>query len=83
MDLATREIVGWSMAEHHRSELVVDALKMAVGRARLEPGCIAHADRGNEGARRAKQRHKSDLLRGALPACDCLRRFRTFHVSGA
>ena len=48
MDLATREIVGWSMAEHHRAELVVDALKMAAGRARLEPGAIAHSDRGSE-----------------------------------
>jgi transposase InsO family protein len=48
MDLATREIVGWSMAEHHRAELVVDALKMALGRARLEPGAIAHSDRGSE-----------------------------------
>jgi len=48
MDLATREIVGWSMAEHHRAELVVDALRMALGRARLEPGCIAHSDRGSE-----------------------------------
>lgn len=48
MDLATREIVGWSMAEHHRAELVVDALKMAAGRGWLEPGCIAHSDRGSE-----------------------------------
>lgn len=48
MDLATREIVGWSMAEHHRAELVIDALRMAVGRGGLEPGCIAHSDRRSE-----------------------------------
>jgi putative transposase len=58
MDLATREIVGWSMAEHHRAALVVDALKMAVGRARLEPGCIAHSDRGSEGGFNRSSQHR-------------------------
>ncbi|MER6694474.1 IS3 family transposase [Streptomyces minutiscleroticus] len=48
LDLATREIVGYSMADHHRASLVVDALAMAVGRGRLRPGCIAHSDRGSE-----------------------------------
>lgn len=36
------------MADHHRVDLVVDALKMAAGRGRLRPGCIAHSDRGSE-----------------------------------
>ncbi|MFE6939743.1 IS3 family transposase [Streptomyces chartreusis] len=40
LELATREVVGYSMASHHRAELVVDALKMAAGRGRLQPGCI-------------------------------------------
>ncbi|QWA20299.1 IS3 family transposase [Streptomyces sp. JCM17656] len=35
LDLATREIVGYSMADHHRASLVVDALTMAAGRGRL------------------------------------------------
>ena len=48
LDLATREVVGWSIADHHRADLVVDALYMAHGRGRLEPGCIAHSDRGSE-----------------------------------
>lgn len=48
IDLATREVIGYAMADHHRAELVVDALKMAAGRGRLEPGCIAHSDRGSE-----------------------------------
>ncbi|WP_030866871.1 IS3 family transposase [Streptomyces sp. NRRL S-37] len=48
LDLATREIVGYSMAGHHRASLVVDALAMAAGRGRLQPGCIAHSDRGSE-----------------------------------
>ncbi|MGW0963452.1 IS3 family transposase [Streptomyces gelaticus] len=48
LDLATREVVGYSMADHHRADLVVDALKMAAGRGRLRRGCIAHSDRGSE-----------------------------------
>lgn len=48
LDLATREVVGYAMADHHRAELVVDALDMAYGRGGLEPGCVIHSDRGSE-----------------------------------
>lgn len=48
IDLATREVIGYSMADHHRASLVVDALQMAAGRGHLQPGCIAHSDRGSE-----------------------------------
>ena len=48
LDLATREVVGYAMADHHRAELVVDALDMAHGRGGLEPGCVVHSDRGSE-----------------------------------
>ncbi|MFE9476191.1 IS3 family transposase [Streptomyces griseofuscus] len=48
LDLATSEVVGYAMADHHRAELVVDALDMAHGRGGLEPGCVIHSDRGNE-----------------------------------
>ena len=48
LDLATREAVGYPMAGHHRADLVIDALKKAAGRGRLQPGCIAHSDRGSE-----------------------------------
>ncbi|MEU9365184.1 IS3 family transposase [Streptomyces avermitilis] len=49
LDLATREIIGYSMADHHRAELVVDALDMAAGLGRLEAGCVIHSGRGSEG----------------------------------
>ncbi|MFI9611391.1 IS3 family transposase [Streptomyces sp. NPDC052023] len=48
LDLATREIVGYSMADHHRASLVVNALTMAAGRDRLDSGCIVPSDRGSE-----------------------------------
>ncbi|MEU6973805.1 IS3 family transposase [Kitasatospora aureofaciens] len=48
IDLATREVIGYAMADHHRAELVTDALKMAAGRGGLKPGCIMHTDRGSE-----------------------------------
>lgn len=48
IDLATREVIGYAMADHHRAELVVDALKMAGLRGGLTPGCIMHTDRGSE-----------------------------------
>lgn len=44
--IATRQIVGWSMADHLRSGLCVDALVMALQRCRPGPGLIHHSDRG-------------------------------------
>ncbi|MFJ3217570.1 DDE-type integrase/transposase/recombinase [Kitasatospora sp. NPDC086801] len=48
IDLATREVVGYAMADHHRAELPMAALRMAAGRGGLERGCIFHSDRGSE-----------------------------------
>ena len=45
-DMATREIVGWAMDDHLRSELCCDALNMALGRRGPVPGLIHHSDRG-------------------------------------
>jgi len=45
-DLATREIIGWSMADHLRAGLCVDALVMALQRRRPPRGLIHHRDRG-------------------------------------
>jgi putative transposase len=45
-DLFSRRIVGWSMAEHLRSEIVVAALEMALARRRPERGLVHHSDQG-------------------------------------
>jgi putative transposase len=47
-DLYSRRVVGWSMAEHRESRLVVDALAMAVQRRLPEEGLLAHSDRGSQ-----------------------------------
>jgi putative transposase len=47
-DAFSRTIVGWAMAEHMRSELVTDALQMALARRRPEAGLIHHSDQGSQ-----------------------------------
>ncbi len=47
-DAYSRAIVGWSMAEHMRSELVSDALQMALARRRPDPGLVHHSDQGSQ-----------------------------------
>lgn len=47
-DTFSRMIVGWAMAEHMRSELVVEALQMALARRRPEPGLVHHSDMGSQ-----------------------------------
>jgi putative transposase len=46
IDLCSRKVVGWSMAEHMRTELVADALTMALARRRPGQGLLHHSDRG-------------------------------------
>ncbi len=47
-DAYSRRIVGWSMADHMRAELVVDALQMGIARRRPDPGLIHHSDQGSQ-----------------------------------
>ena len=46
IDLCSRRVVGWSMADHMRTGLVADALSMAVARRRPGAGLLHHSDRG-------------------------------------
>jgi putative transposase len=51
LDLGSRRLLGYSMAEHMRTELVLDALGMAIaarGGDHAVAGVIAHADRGSQ-----------------------------------
>ena len=46
LDVFSRRIVGWAMADHLRTELVVSALEMALWNRRPAPGVIHHSDHG-------------------------------------
>lgn len=47
-DLYSRRVVGWSMADHLESRLVVNALALAVERRLPGEGLLAHSDRGSQ-----------------------------------
>jgi len=47
-DAYSRKIVGWSMADNMRHEIVVDALQMGLHRRRPQPGLIHHSDAGSQ-----------------------------------
>ncbi len=48
LDACSRKVVGWSMDNHLRTELVTDALRMALWRRRPPPGVVHHSDRGSQ-----------------------------------
>jgi len=46
LDVHSRRIVGWAMESHLGTEIVVEALRMAVWRRKPAPGLIHHSDQG-------------------------------------
>lgn len=51
LDLGSRRLLGYSMADHMRTDLVLDSLRMAIaarGGTEAVAGIIAHADRGTQ-----------------------------------
>ena len=60
IDLCSRRIVGWSMADHMRTGLVSDALSMALARRLPGEGLLHHSDRGGQ--------YASDDYQGLLRA---------------
>jgi transposase InsO family protein len=48
LDVFSRMIVGWQLASHMRTSLVVDALEMAAGPRQPPGGLIAHTDAGSQ-----------------------------------
>ena len=47
IDLCSRRVIGWSLADHMRCDLVLDALSQAL-KTRLSSGVIFHSDRGSQ-----------------------------------
>ncbi len=48
IDLATRMVVGWQLADHMRTRLLTDALQMAIDSGHVHRGAILHSDRGTQ-----------------------------------
>jgi len=48
IDLFDRAIVGWSLADNMKKELVMDTLKVAIKRRKPPKGLIVHSDRGSQ-----------------------------------
>ncbi len=48
VDLCSRKVVGWAAADHMRTDLVLCALRNALGLRRPEPGLMHHSDRGSQ-----------------------------------
>lgn len=48
IDLHSRRVVGWALADHMRTELVTDALRMAITHRQPSAGVIFHSDRGTQ-----------------------------------
>ena len=48
LDVWSRKVVGWSMQTHLRSEIVLEALEMAVARRRPSGELIDHSDQGSQ-----------------------------------
>jgi putative transposase len=47
LDAWSRKVVGWAMVNHLRTELVLDALEMAIGQRRPR-GVVLHTDQGSQ-----------------------------------
>ena len=46
MDLYSRKIIGWAIADHMKEELVLEALEKALMTRKPPAGCVHHSDRG-------------------------------------
>jgi putative transposase len=72
VDVFSRRVVGWAMADHLRTELPLEALGMALGMRQPERGLVHHSDRGCQ--------YASELYRAELSArgivCSMIRRPR-------
>lgn len=48
LDCFSKKVVGYALADHMRTELVTDALGMAIRNSSIRPGAVFHSDRGTQ-----------------------------------
>ena len=68
IDLASRRVVGWAIADHLEASLVCDALHMAIAARRPAPGWILGSDRGSHYASTEFRAYAMSRY-GARPPC--------------
>ena len=73
LDAFSRRVVGWSMADHLRTELVLDALDMAISQRQPPPGLVCHSDHGCQPRFKGSLQHRL-LLTGSTVAREAPRR---------
>jgi putative transposase len=57
VDAFSRKVVGWAMADHLRTELVLDAVGMAITARSPAAGTVHHTDRGTQGGFKRSSQH--------------------------
>jgi putative transposase len=67
LDAFSRRVVGWSMADHLRTELVLDALDLAISQRQPAPGLVCHSDHGCQTRFKGSSQHRL-LLTGSTVA---------------
>lgn len=73
LDGFSRRVVGWAMADHLRTELVIDALRLAIRRRQPAGSLIHHSDRGAQYTSLAFSQHLqgADMLPSTGSVGDC------------
>ena len=73
IDLSTRMVIGWQLADHMRTSLVTDALQMALDTGHVRADAIFHTDRGTQYTSTAFaafcRRHRVRLSHGRTGVC--------------
>ncbi|GAB4006361.1 hypothetical protein GCM10029992_56800 [Glycomyces albus] len=74
IDLHTRMVIGWQMADHMRTSLVIEALAAAKEAGYLDQGAVFHSDRGTQAVFKRRPsppgaRPTASIVRWAVPAC--------------
>lgn len=73
LDVGTRRVIGWAMAEHLHETLPLEAVAMALGRRRVQPGLLHHSDQGRQytSARYQALLRQHQILPSMSRAGDC------------
>jgi len=69
IDIASRRVVGFAMADHLRTELVTDALSNAVAARGPSPGMIFHSDYAEDGVKPRRVCQANGVTSSSVVTC--------------